>query len=447
MKPKLKQQDKKDENLKQQRWIGKIKENKEIFIVTILVILLSIIIWLSEIIDLPYHFFGAQPTPFNWREALILTILIIFIGTIAITIIKNFVNERKKSKKILQKSEAKYRNLFENMPGAYYRTDKDGNLMMINPEGAKLFGYNSSEDILRKNVFQYLYFAPEDRKKYLKELEKNKGSLKDFELNLKKKDGSSLVISDTSHYYYDKEGNIAGVEGVFTDITERKRSEKFQQVLYNISKAANSPISVDELYQFIHKELSTIIDTTNFFIALADEKEDKIYFPYYVDEKDDNFPILNFSESNSLTVSVIKTSQPLLTNQKRLKEMIGKGELNPIGTLTDESVWLGVPLKVEDRVIGAMAVQSYTNPNLYSKKDIKLMEFVSSQVATAIERKRTEESLQKSQQEFASLFKSSPDALVYMDEKANILDINSHFTKLFGYTLEEVKKAEILMTV
>ena len=154
-----------------------------------------------------------------------------------------FYQDIAKQKSILEKlkeSEEKYRNLFENMPGAYYRTDKDGNLVMINPEGVKLFGYNSPEDILGKNIAQHLYFAPEERKRYLKELEKNKGNLKDFELTLKKKDGSPLVISDTSHYYYDKEGNIAGVEGIFTDITERKKSEetlqKSQQELASVFK-------------------------------------------------------------------------------------------------------------------------------------------------------------------------------------------------------------------
>jgi PAS domain S-box-containing protein len=76
-------------------------------------------------------------------------------------------SERQNMLNRLRKSEEKYRNLFENMPGAYYRTDKDGNLLMINPEGAKLFGYGSSEDILGKNISQHLYFAPEDRKKYL----------------------------------------------------------------------------------------------------------------------------------------------------------------------------------------------------------------------------------------------------------------------------------------
>ncbi len=431
------------------------------------------------------------------------------------------ITEYKKAEEIIKQSEKKYRTLFENMPGVYYRIDREGNLIMINPEGAKLFGYNSPEDILGKNITQRLYFAPEERKRYLKELEKNKGNLKDFELTLKKKDGTPLIISDTSHFYYDKDGNIAGVEGIFVDIAERKKveenlrksqqeftslfksspealvyvdeksnildinsqftklfgytleeikgrninngmihpqdkieeaeylyqksllssyynyesirkkkdgflfpvsisgspvviegklkgrivsyrditqdkqNEKLQQVLYNISKAANSPISLGQLYKTIHQELGNIIDTTNFFIALVDYQKDEVYFPYFVDEKDKDIPIINFSETNSLTVYVIKTDQPLLVDYKKLQKMIAQRELNVLGSITDKSIWLGVPLKVEDRVIGAMAVQSYTDSKLYSEKDIKIMEFVSNQIATAIERKRMEEELKR----------------------------------------------------
>ena len=305
------------------------------------------------------------------------------------------ITERQGMLDKLKESEEKYRSLYENMPGAYYRTDKDGNLIMINPEGAKLFGYNSSEDILGKNISQHLYFAPEDRKKYLKELENNKGNLKDFELTCKKKDGNPLIISDTSHYYYDKEGNIAGVEGIFVDITERKQNEKLQQVLYNISKAANSPISLGQLYKTIHQELGNIIDTTNFYIALADYQKDEVYFPYFVDEKDDNAPIINFTKTNSLTVHVIKTGRPLLIDYKKRNKMVSQGKITLLGSITDKSIWLGAPLKVKDKIIGAMAVQSYTSPKLYSEKDIKIMEFVSSQIATAIERKRMEEELKR----------------------------------------------------
>ncbi|PJC34079.1 hypothetical protein CO048_01345, partial [Candidatus Roizmanbacteria bacterium CG_4_9_14_0_2_um_filter_35_15] len=49
----------------------------------------------------------------------------------------------------------------------------------------------------------------------------------------------------------------------------------------------------------------------------------------------------------------------------------------------------------------------------------------------------------KSQQEFANLFNNSPEALVYLDPKGNILNINPRFTELFGYTLEEVKGRNI----
>lgn len=453
----------------------------------------------------------------NWRY---LQSVVNIVGNKLLFITRD-ITEYKKTEEKMKQSEKKYHTLFDNMPGAYYRTDKEGNFLIINPEGAKLFGYNSLEDILGKNVAQHFYFTPEERKKYLQELEKNKGNLKDFELTLKKKDGSPLVISDTSHYYYNEEGNIAGVEGIFMDITERKKveeglrksqqefislfksspealvyvneksnildinsqftklfgyaleeiegrnindgmihpqdkieeaeylyqksllssyynfesirkkkngflfpvnisgsqvviegkvkgrivsyrditerkqDEKLQRVLYNISKAANSPISLDQLYPIIHKELGNIIDTTNFYIALVDKKEDKIYFPYHQDEKDENFPIFNFSETNSLTVYVIKTDEPLLIDYKKLQKMIAQRELNVAGSFTDKSIWLGVPLKVEDRVIGAMVVQNYTNPKLYSEKDIKIMEFVSEQVATAIERKRMEEELKK----------------------------------------------------
>jgi diguanylate cyclase (GGDEF)-like protein/PAS domain S-box-containing protein len=295
----------------------------------------------------------------------------------------------------LKESEEKYRSLFENMPGGYYRADKDGKVIIMNPPGAKLLGCNSPEEIIGKNLAQDLYYIPEDRKRFLEELKKRKGSVKDYGVTLKKRDGTPVIVSTSSHYYYDEEGNIAGVEGIFVDITERKQDEQLHQVLYNISKAANSALSLDQLYPLIHQELGSIIDTTNFYIALLDEKEDKIFFPYHVDEKDDNFPIINFSTANTLTAYVIKNGQPLLNDNNQYKEMINQGILSPWGSTTPQSIWLGVPLKVEDRVIGAIVVQSYTNPHLYSEKDIKLLGFVSNQVSTAIERKKMEKELER----------------------------------------------------
>ena len=59
------------------------------------------------------------------------------------------------------------------------------------------------------------------------------------------------------------------------------------------------------------------------------------------------------------------------------------------------------------------------------------------------ERKKAEKTLRKSQQEFASLFTSSPEAMVYLNESGNVVNISPRFTELFGYTLEDIKGRNI----
>jgi len=350
------------------------------------------------------------------------------------------ITESKKTREELRGSKDKYQLLLENQTDLVVKVDTDGRFLFVSPSYCEIFGKTKEE--LLGNKFMPLVHK-DDREATIKAMENlyKPPYACYMEQRGKTKDGWRwLAWADKS--VLDKDGKVVEIVGVGRDITERKQNEKLQQVLYNISKAANSPISLNQLYKTIHQELGSIIDTTNFYIALLDEKEDKIYFPYHVDEMGDEFEPQNL-EYKSLTCYVIKNRRPLLLNYDKIKELNENGELLNPGVITKNIFWFGVPLKVEDKVIGAMAVQSYTNPNLYSKKDIKLMEFVSNQVAIAIERKQTEEALQKSQQEFISLFRSSPGALVYVNEKSNILDVNYQFTKLFSYIPEEVKGRNI----
>ncbi|MEN3190375.1 MAG: PAS domain-containing protein, partial [Atribacterota bacterium] len=186
MKSEFKQRNKNDKNLKQKIWIERIKENKEVFVVAGMVIFLSIIVYLSEVLDIPHYFFGFPRTTVNRGEALFLIILIILIGSTAIIIIKRIIGERRKYLDILRESEEKYHTLFDNMPGAYYRADIEGNILLINPHGAKLLGYNSPQEIIGKNLAKDLYYIPEDRKVFLEELKKRKGNIKDYEVTLKR---------------------------------------------------------------------------------------------------------------------------------------------------------------------------------------------------------------------------------------------------------------------
>ncbi|MCK4308758.1 MAG: diguanylate cyclase [Candidatus Atribacteria bacterium] len=380
-----------DKILKPQRWIKKIKKNREVFIIVGMVIILNIIVCLNEILDIPQYLLGVPKTPINWREALFLSILITSVGSIAIAMIRHFVSEHKQSKEILQKSEAKYRTTFESTGTATIIIEEDMTISMINSQCEKVFGYSKEKVEGKKSWIEFVVKEDLERmKEYHRQRRINPGKAPgNYEFRLRDRYSKVKDIFLTIDMIPGTKQSVASL----LDITERKQSEKLKEVLYNISKAANSKISLNQLYPIIHQELGTIIDVTNFYIALADYKEDKLSFPYYKDEKDKNFPTQELKNSGTITACIIETGQSLLINREQINEIVAQRKLKNVLTITDEIIWLGVPLKIEDKTIGVMVVQSYTNLNLYTEKDVKLMEFVSEQIATAIDRKQTEEKI------------------------------------------------------
>ncbi|MDP2877231.1 MAG: PAS domain S-box protein, partial [Holophaga sp.] len=125
----------------------------------------------------------------------------------------------------LKESEAKFRNVFENIQDTFYRTDKQGRMILLSPSGAKTLGYDSVDELLGKSIPEAMYLSPADHARFMEALSEN-GFVTNFEETLRKKDGSPVIISASSHYYRDEAGEILGVEGIFFDITERKIGEQ-----------------------------------------------------------------------------------------------------------------------------------------------------------------------------------------------------------------------------
>jgi len=305
------------------------------------------------------------------------------------------ITERKKAEKKLKKARKMFASLFASSPEAALYHDKDGNIININSHFNKLFGYTLKE-IRGRNIDEGMIYPADKIKEGKRLTSKVLDGFLEYETIRKKKDGALFpVIISASPVIIDKKPQGSVV--LYRDITKRKQSEQLNTVLYNISKAANSDVSLKQLYPLIHQELNNIIDATNFFIALVDFEKDEMSFPYHRDEKDNNFPTRRLSRANNLTAYIIRSGQPLLVNQKQIEKMADGGDikLEFIGIVTTDTHWLGVPLKIKNKIIGAMVIQGYIKPHLFSKKDIQLMEFVSSQVATAIQRKQMEEEMEK----------------------------------------------------
>jgi PAS domain S-box-containing protein len=135
------------------------------------------------------------------------------------------ITNRKQAEEALRESEEKLRSMFDNMQDVSYRTDREGKVIWISPSAAHMLGYESTDELIGCNLARDLYTSPEQRQIFLERLSE-KGMVTDYEVELNKKDGSTIIVSTNSHYYRDKGGEIAGVEGVCRDISRRKQTEK-----------------------------------------------------------------------------------------------------------------------------------------------------------------------------------------------------------------------------
>lgn len=325
-------------------------------------------------------------------------------------------------------SEDKFRTLFEDSKDTIFISNPEGKFIDVNAAGLELFGYSSKEELLLIDIGKDLYAEPAARERYQQVLKKN-GFVKDYELVLKRKDGEELMVLESTIAFYDKERNIVAYRGIMRDITEKIKAEKRQSVLYKVASLANENISLEELCKYIHGELSTIIDTRNFFISLYDSDKGLVTFPYYADEYYGGVSAREPRKlKKGLTEYVMKTGKPLLATDEQIEELEKKKSVEVVGRMC--KVWLGVPLSYGGKVTGVIAVQSYTNPNSYNQKDLEFLEFVSGQIGISLERKRIQQALQESEAKHRSIIDHST-IVFYSHTPDHILTYMSHQTRKF----------------
>ncbi len=212
------------------------------------------------------------------------------------------------------------------------------------------------------------------------------------EYRIQARDGRIHWVFDSAVRLLDQDGKLQGSIGLYRDITVAKRAEKIQQAVYRISQGVATTTSLDELYHSIHRVLGELMPVENFYIALYDPYEDLLSFPYYVDLFDQAPP--PGKPQHGLTEYVMRTKKPVWAPEQVFQELVHQGEVESVGS--DSTDWIGVPLKLGERVTGVMVAQSYKEGVMFNQDDLDLMEFVSTQVAVSIERKRAEDALRVS---------------------------------------------------
>ncbi|MFC2133944.1 PAS domain S-box protein [Bacteroidota bacterium] len=335
----------------------------------------------------------------------------------------------------LENSESEFQAIYESANDGIFLIDQDI-FIGCNKKALEMFGC-TKDDIIGQTPG---FFSPS--------LQPNGESSNELAL-----ERIELAYEGKSHFFewkhtkfdkseFDAEVSLNRVElskkfyvlAIVRDISERKKSELLQNAIYDISETTLSAPNLSYLFEKIHEIIGRLIPANNIYIAIYEENIDKFTFPYFVDEEDD--PPGPLKLGKTLTEYVYRTGQPLYANPEVMKKLEDDGEIELVGSPSE--FWVGVPLKTNNATLGVLAVQSYHKDQILTLKDKDMLVFVSSQIAMAINRVKTENALKASEESYRSFYNDTPVMLQSIDKDGRLISVSNYWLWMMGFTRKEV---------
>ena len=255
-----------------------------------------------------------------------------------------------------------------------------------------------------------------------------KGQRITLETQRRKKDGSLLDVSMSCAPLF-LDGKMAGFYAGYHDISDRRRVEALSSALYRVAEKSSSAHDLQQFFAAVHGIVDELMYARNFYIALYDPASDLLTFPYFVDEQD--IAPAPKKLARGLTDYLIRAGQPLLATPEVLQAMEERGEVARNGSRSLD--WMGVPLKVNNHTFGALVVQTYSKNIRYGERDKEILTFVARQLASAVEIKKNEQALRRSEARYRSLVQSSVYGIYRSSLEGRFLDVNPALITMLGY--------------
>ena len=272
----------------------------------------------------------------------------------------------------------KYTILFEFAPSAYFVLTPNGNIAEVNLAGEKMLGKDRRKLINNRLA---LYISSGTRGVFADFLSKVVSTkyTEHCDVIFESHDGTLIHARLSSSLNTD--GNLFLIHA--EDVTDRKRSELLMQIHYSIAHSVQVTDSIEQLLEIIRAELGRLLDTSNFFAAIYDAKNDMLSKLIYRDEKDE---FTEWPANRALSGHVVKSGKTLLLKSHDIESFARDNNIELMGR--PPACWLGAPFIIRNKIAGIMVVQSYDNPEAYTTADVALFEMVAQEAGTYIEKQQ-----------------------------------------------------------
>lgn len=325
--------------------------------------------------------------------------------------------EKKIQGQSIKEKESLFRRMVEENGSILFSSNEDGHFTYISPTVKRLTGYEPQEimgrsligepsvchsgvvehwfDMFRKNRknrFQTFgtIIHPEDRtaiRDHIKNAIKKKEEYS-VEYRIIHKDGSFKWVQERAHFV-DQENSV---EGVIFDIDGRKQSEDLNKILVRILNKANSADSLEELYCIIPNIILSILNIGDIQIAFWDSENDQlkiVFCRFKSDRKAVYFD--HICQNNPLFESILQKGESRLLKGDQIQSL--KSSSDYFKVLPDLTMWMGAPLKINERVIGVITGFNTLGVVGFQDRDFWIFKRAAHQIATVIERKQVDQKI------------------------------------------------------
>jgi PAS domain S-box-containing protein len=327
--------------------------------------------------------------------------------------------------------KAYLQQLIECAPEAIAMLDAEHRVTLVNSEFTRLFGFRLEE---ARSCRLDSLITPPDRAAETRWIQEmlSKGQKVALETKRQRKDGGlvDVFVSGAPVMISEKP---AGICVVYRDISDEKRAQALSSALLCIAEKASAAGDLPQFYAAVHNIVAELMYARNFYIALYDSVTQLLSFPYFVDEADSRPAAKKLGKG--LTEYVLRTGEPLLCTPEVFERLVKEDQAELIGAPSLD--WLGVPLKVGNNAIGVVVVQSYSGDVRFGETEKGILTFVSQQLASAIEHKRNEEALRRSEARYRSLIQSAVYGIYCCSLDGKFLDMNPAVVTMLGYESPE----------
>ncbi|MDP6573719.1 MAG: PAS domain S-box protein, partial [Rhodospirillales bacterium] len=345
-------------------------------------------------------------------------------GGIALTFID--ITERKLAEDELKASEKEVRNILDTILDTFYRSDREGRIVMASRSAEVLLGYTHDELIGSK--LADFYADPRDREEFLRALEKSGGQVVGYEAPLRRKDGSTVWVSTNARYWLDAEGNIAGVEGTTRDITERKQAENALRKYYDelelrvVERTQGLTDTITELRQ-IEEALRTSEER---FRGIAETSPVAMFISAFDDGtilycNQAAGDLQHVAHQKLIGLKVTELYKDAVDRQALVEELEKHAEVRDlpleIVTRDGESRWV---------TLSGRRIPFEGKPAFFSV------------ISDVTDRKRAEEALRESEERFRAGFEHAAAGIAAVDRDRRYLSFNPAYSEMFGYSEEEL---------